>query len=95
MKKEWKLTAKEMYANGISTKVNIPANEKVRLFKFGLKDNKQGFGVGLHNFNVIMKYNKSPLYARAVYELSVFIRAEHDKRLLESGVKVKPHSRIP
>ena len=28
-------------------------------------------------------------------ELSVFIRAEHDKRLLERGIKVKPHSRIP
>lgn len=95
MKKEWNLTAGEMYENGISTKVNIPADEKVRLFKFELKDNKLGFGVGLHNFNVIMKYNKSPLYARAVYELSVFIRAEHDKRLLERGIKVKPHSRIP
>ena len=95
LKKEWKLTAKEMYDNGISTKVNIPFEEKVRLFKFGLKDNKQGFGVGLNNFNVIMRYNKSPLYARAVFELSQFIRIEHDKRLRESGVNVKPHSNIP
>lgn len=85
IKKEWNTTARELYDNGISTKEMIPGNEKVRLFKFDLRGGKVGYGVGLNNFNAIMKYNKSQLYARVVFELSEFIREAYEKK---KGVKV-------
>lgn len=78
--KEWDLDSDELYKNGINTKEYITNNQKVRLFKFDLRDNKISFGVGLNNFNAIMRYNKSPLYARAVFELSCFIKQEYLKQ---------------
>ncbi|MGH8307597.1 MAG: lytic murein transglycosylase, partial [Gammaproteobacteria bacterium] len=32
-----------------------------------------GYWLGLHNFRVILQYNKSPLYAMAVYDLATRI----------------------
>ncbi len=95
MDKEWNLTARELYAAGVSTKVNLSLDENLRLFSYQLEDGSMGYGVGLNNFNAIMRYNKSPLYARAVYELSEFIRMAYEDQLRAQGIDVPPAGRIP
>lgn len=92
---EFDLTASDLYAAGISTKVNLTPDEKVRLFSYALEDGSTSYGVGLNNFQTIMRYNKSPLYARAVYELSEFIASEYRKVLLNQGIVVHPQGRRP
>lgn len=52
--------------------------EKVKLLKFENKDDDE-LWAGLHNFYVITRYNHSPLYAMAVYQLS---QAIADKKKL-------------
>ncbi len=70
MQKEWQLTPAELVAAGVSTKVNLSRAQNIRLYSFELEDGSYDYQVGLNNFNTITKYNKSPLYARAVFELS-------------------------
>ena len=36
------------------------------------------YWVGLQNFYVITRYNRSPLYAMAVYQLAQQVRAQYD-----------------
>jgi membrane-bound lytic murein transglycosylase B len=48
-------------------------NEKLKLLRYPMLDQDQ-LWVGLHNFYVITRYNHSPLYAMAVYQLSQAIR---------------------
>ncbi len=92
---DFDLSARDLYKAGISTKVNLTPDEKVRLFSYVLEDGTTSYGVGLSNFQTIMRYNKSPLYARAVYELSEFIAAEYRKVLLNQGIVVHPQGRQP
>lgn len=77
LKYEWTLKAADLYQRGISTKVNINPNEKVRLYAFDLENNKKAYTVAMHNFYVITRYNKSPLYAAVIYELSQYIAKEY------------------
>ncbi len=91
MKKEWNLTTQELARAGVTTKVNL-SPQKARLFSFVLEDDSTEYCVGLNNFNAIMKYNKSPLYARAVYELSEFIR---DGYLKSTKMAATPEGRQP
>ena len=55
----------------ISTKRNNA--EKAKLLSFAMADHEE-LWLGLHNFYVITRYNHSPLYAMAVYQLSQAIR---------------------
>ncbi len=93
--KEWDVTGAEAIRAGVSTKVNLDPKENLRLFPFVLEDGSTEIGVGLHNFGVIMRYNKSPLYARAVYELAEFIRGEYHKILIKRGEIINPEGRRP
>lgn len=95
MDKDWELTGRELYAAGVSTKVNLSLDEKMRLFSYQLEDGSTGYGVGLNNFHTIMKYNKSPLYARAVYELSEFIRMAYNDYKAKQGLPQNPQGRVP
>jgi len=53
-------------------------NTPVGIFKFINENGDAEYFLGLHNFYVIMRYNHSYLYARAVYELSQEILKEHN-----------------
>ncbi len=95
LKRQWELSGRELYTAGVSTKVNLSLDDKMRLFAYELEDGSTGYGVGLNNFHAIMRYNKSPLYARAVYELSEFIRIAYNHKLQEQGQVVPPPGRLP
>ncbi len=63
-------------AAGVSVEGPAPQrDDKAKIFAFELEKGTD-YQVGLHNFYVITRYNHSPLYARAVYDLS--------ERLLEA-----------
>ncbi len=53
--------------------------ERVALMEFELEDAKQ-YWIGWNNFYVITRYNHSPLYAMAVYQLSDRIKALYEGR---------------
>jgi len=56
----------------------LPGNMQANLV---LLDNQysQEVWLGLHNFYIITKYNRSPLYAMAVYQLSGMIKKYHQE----------------
>ncbi len=93
--KEWNLTAKELYDAGVTTKVTIPSAEKVRLYAYALEDGSTSYLVALNNFKSITRYNTSPLYARAVFELSEYIRMGYVKAKQKMGITVNPEGRRP
>ncbi len=92
---KWDLTPEVLYAEGASTKVNLSPDQNIRLFAFALEDGTTSYAVGLNNFKTIMRYNTSPLYARAVYELSEFIRMEYIKHKNAGGIALHPQGRQP
>ncbi len=91
----WDLTAGELYSSGASTKVIIPQDEKLRVYTYDLGDGSQSVLAALSNFKAITRYNTSPLYARAVFELSEYIRIGYVKAMAQQGVYVKPEGRRP
>lgn len=54
----------------------MPKNTKAILLKFKAEKRPE-FWLGFHNFYVITRYNRSPLYAMAAYQLSKKIEAAH------------------
>jgi len=64
---------------GVKPKARFSDGAKATLLKF---DGKKGeeYWLGLQNFYVITRYNHSPLYAMAVFQLSQIVSAKyHDK----------------
>ncbi len=60
---------KDLSAAGFKSKTPLDGDLKVALLKFEQQDHTE-YWVGLQNFYVITRYNHSPLYAMAVYQLS-------------------------
>jgi membrane-bound lytic murein transglycosylase B len=78
------LTIPELRRQGVKVAGALPEHDLVSLIEL---EQKQGpeYWVGLQNFYVITRYNHSPLYAMAVYQLSEEIRALRSERLAHDG----------
>ncbi len=74
------ITVQELRQYGIKTAASLPAGDKVALIELEQKSGPE-YWAGLQNFYVITRYNHSPLYAMAVYQLSEEIRVRYDQRL--------------
>lgn len=59
---------------GITTQADFPGDENAALLDLESGPDEHEYWVTLNNFYVITRYNKSPLYAMAVYQLSEAIR---------------------
>lgn len=67
------LTWAQLQALKITVEHDIAPSEKVKLLSYQQEDGED-LWVGLHNFYVITRYNHSPLYAMAVFQLSEEIK---------------------
>ncbi|MDX1443748.1 MAG: lytic murein transglycosylase B [Gammaproteobacteria bacterium] len=65
-------TAAELRNKGLVFSRDISGDTEVRLVALQLED-ELVYWLGLHNFGVINRYNRSPLYAMAVMELATAI----------------------
>jgi len=61
---------------GVTIADNLPGKLQGSLVELEMKSGRE-YWVGLKNFYVITRYNRSPLYAMAVHQLSQQIRASH------------------
>lgn len=79
----------ELKAAGIGPHATLDDDSEVSLLALDSGPQEQEYWVTLHNFYVITRYNRSPLYAMAVYQLSEAIRtsraAAQRKRANNSG----------
>lgn len=66
-------------AHGVSTRTKLPKDTVASLIRL---EGKQGpeYWLGLQNFYVITRYNHSPLYAMAVYQLGDAIAQARDRQ---------------
>jgi membrane-bound lytic murein transglycosylase B len=73
------LKVADMKRQGVSTQAELPQNALVALIELEQQAGPE-YWLGLQNFYVITRYNRSPLYAMAVYQLSEEILALHNER---------------
>ena len=59
----------ELRARGVSADPQVADDAKTMLMRFEAQDADE-FWVGFQNFYVITRYNRSPMYALAVFQLS-------------------------
>lgn len=67
-------TVKELKQAGVSIKVDYPDDARAALVELETRQGPE-YWVALDNFYVITRYNHSPLYAMAVFQLSEAIRS--------------------
>ena len=58
---------------------SIPSNTKATLLQMEMEDGSFEYWMGFENFSVITRYNHSPLYALAVYQLAQAIKEKRDE----------------
>jgi membrane-bound lytic murein transglycosylase B len=73
-----KITAGEYAAKGVTTTPKLPTDLPVALLELEQANGPEYWLTG-NNFYVITRYNRSPLYAMAVYQLSEAIRDAYRK----------------
>jgi membrane-bound lytic murein transglycosylase B len=71
------LTPGDLAKLGIQTPIKLPENTEAKLLALEEKTGDE-YWLGFRNFYVITRYNNSPLYAMAVYQLAQQIRADYD-----------------
>jgi len=64
---------------GVRPVQSVDGDELVTAMRLAINDGNEHW-IGLHNFYVITRYNHSPLYAMAVYQLSQAIRGEWEQQ---------------
>ena len=69
--------------DGITPALPLPDDTLVSLFMLEQKDGPE-YWLGLKNFYVITRYNHSPLYAMAAYQLSEEIRIAYGQKRVEN-----------
>jgi len=74
------LTIQSLKSVQITAPESLAENTEVKLLAFE-QENQTALWVGLHNFYVITRYNHSPMYAMAVYQLSQAILDHRQKQL--------------
>lgn len=72
----------QLHGMKISGQQKLKANEAVKLFSFQQKEGID-LWIGLNNFYVITRYNRSPMYAMVVYQLSEAIHKKRQQSLLD------------
>jgi membrane-bound lytic murein transglycosylase B len=68
----------DLASNGLQSKIELDPDTAVALVKLEQKNHSE-YWAGLKNFYVITRYNHSELYAMAVYQLSLLIKARMDQ----------------
>ncbi len=72
-----------MRHDGVTPVTEMPDDLEAALIAFDQEDGPE-YWLGFNNFYVITRYNHSPLYAMAVYQLSEEIRAAYEASLLQN-----------
>lgn len=62
-------------AKGLQSQIAVPEGAKVNPLALEIADDQIEYLLGLHNFYVITRYNRSPLYAMAVTSLATQIQS--------------------
>lgn len=69
----------ELKRRGVTPQAAVPDDDLAALIELEQKDGRE-YWLGMQNFYAITRYNHSPLYAMAVYQLSEEIRAAHGRQ---------------
>ncbi len=72
------IKASELVRADLLSKYNLPEDVLSSVMKFK-QPGHDDYWMGFNNFYVITRYNHSPLYAMAVFQLSELIKAEYGK----------------
>ncbi len=88
IKKEVKpsISLKELTGAGVTTQMALE-EQPATLLALESSEQEKEYWVALHNFYVITRYNRSPLYAMAVHQLSEAIRSSRDAEMRKSSRK--------
>jgi membrane-bound lytic murein transglycosylase B len=73
----------DLQALSVSSQQTLKPDEPVKLLAYQ-QEEESDLWVGLHNFYVITRYNHSPLYAMAVYQLSEAVAEKNELRIKNS-----------
>jgi len=77
-------TVGQLEKGGIKLQQSLPLESKSSLLAMETDEGTQHW-LGLHNFYVITRYNHSPLYAMAVFQLSEAIRLLHEQQTAKAS----------